>query len=66
MDQGKDGKVYAYHRLSGVPGNKLKPELLAVTVGGKNIMEFCDMSVVEAIGFVDELELSETHRQDRR
>ena len=23
---------------------QLKPELLAVTVGGKNIMEFCDMS----------------------
>ncbi|MDO4544901.1 MAG: excinuclease ABC subunit UvrA [Bacillota bacterium] len=43
-------------------GNKLKPELLAVTVGGKNIMEFCDMSVVEAIEFVEGLELSETHR----
>jgi len=44
-------------------GRKLKPELLAVTVGGKNIMEFCDMSVVEAIEFVDALELSETHRK---
>ncbi|MBP3384895.1 MAG: excinuclease ABC subunit UvrA [Firmicutes bacterium] len=40
-------------------GNKLKPELLAVTVGGKNIMEFCDMSVIEAIQFMDSLELSE-------
>lgn len=44
-------------------GNKLKPELLAVTVGGKNIMEFCDMSVAEAIEFVDQLELSSTHRK---
>ncbi len=44
-------------------GRKLKPELLAVTVGGKNIMEFCDMSVVEAIEFVDSLELSETHQK---
>lgn len=43
-------------------GNKLKPELLAVTVGGKNIMEFCDMSVIEAIEFLDELELSEMHK----
>ncbi len=43
-------------------GNKLKPELLAVTVGGKNIMEFCDMSVVEAIEFLDALELSEMHQ----
>ena len=42
-------------------GNKLKPELLAVTVGGKNIMEFCDMSVAEAIEFVSDLKLSETH-----
>ncbi len=40
-------------------GNKLKPELLAVTVGGKNIMEFCEMSVIEAVQFVDGLELTE-------
>ena len=26
-------------------------------------MEFCDMSVSEAIGFVEHLDLSETHRQ---
>ncbi len=44
-------------------GNKLKPELLAVTVGGKNIMEFTDMSVVEAIEFVDNLQLSPTHQK---
>ena len=44
-------------------GNKLKPELLAVTVGGKNIMEFCDMSVIDAIKFVDQLELSPTHQK---
>ncbi len=44
-------------------GDRLRPELLAVTVGGKNIMEFCHMSVVEALGFIDGLELSETHRQ---
>ena len=59
-------KMEKYMRLTECPachGNKLKPELLAVTVGGKNIMEFCDMSVVEAIRFVDELELSETHRR---
>ena len=42
-------------------GRRLKPELLAVTVGGKNIIEFCDMSVVEAVEFIDSLELSETH-----
>ena len=59
-------KMEKYMRITECPachGNKLKPELLAVTVGGKNIMEFCDMSVVEAIRFVDELELSKTHRR---
>ncbi len=42
-------------------GRKLRDELLAVTVGGKNIMEFCDLSVVEALKFLDNIELSETH-----
>ena len=30
-------------------GKRLKPEVLAVTVGGLNISELCDMSVTEAI-----------------
>ncbi len=57
-------KMEKYMRVTECPqchGNKLKPELLAVTVGGKNIMEFCDMSVAEAIEFISELKLSETH-----
>ena len=57
-------KMEKYMRITQCPvckGNKLKPELLAVTVGGKNIMEFCDMSVAEAIEFVSDLNLSETH-----
>ena len=44
-------------------GRRLRPELLAVTVGGKSIMEFCDMSIVEAMEFIDGLELSPTHRK---
>ncbi len=32
-------------------GKRLKPEILAVTVGGKNIMEFTEMSVREALEF---------------
>lgn len=43
-------------------GKRLKPELLAVTVGGINIMEFCDMSVAEALEFIDNLELSPMHQ----
>ena len=41
-------------------GKRLKPEALAVTVGGKNIYDLCCMSVVEADRFLDALELGET------
>ena len=37
-------------------GKKLKDEILAVTVGGKNIIEYTEMSVREALAFTEELE----------
>ena len=40
-------------------GKRLKPEFLAVTVGGKNIIEFCDMSVNDELEFIDSLEFSQ-------
>jgi excinuclease ABC subunit A len=43
-------------------GARLKPEVLAVTVGDLNIHQFTQMSVSRAIEFVDELELTETER----
>ncbi len=36
-------------------GARLKPEYLAVTVGGKNIKEFCDMSVTDELKFIETL-----------
>ncbi len=36
-------------------GDRLKPEYLAVTVGGKNIIEFCDMSVDNELEFINSL-----------
>lgn len=36
-------------------GKRLKPEFLAVTVGGKNIIEFCDMSVNDELDFINSL-----------
>ncbi len=36
-------------------GARLKEEYLAVTVGGKNIKELCDMSVIDAVSFIDSL-----------
>ncbi len=41
-------------------GARLKPEVLAVTVGEKSIHEFSKLSVTTALGFVDELELTKT------
>ena len=43
-------------------GARLKPEVLAVTVGGSNIHEFTRMSVTRALAFLDELELTETEQ----
>jgi excinuclease ABC subunit A len=43
-------------------GARLKPEVLAVTVGDRNIHEFTQMSVARAIDFVDGLELTEVER----
>src|SRR5215469_10908210 len=41
-------------------GARLKPEVLAVTVGGQSIHEFTQMSVNRALGFFDELDLTPT------
>jgi excinuclease ABC subunit A len=43
-------------------GARLKPEVLAVTVGDENIHEFSKMSVTRAIEFLDSLELTETEQ----
>jgi excinuclease ABC subunit A len=41
-------------------GARLRPEVLAVTVGGLNIHEFTGLSVTAALAFLDGLELSAT------
>ena len=40
-------------------GARLKPAPLAVTVGGKNIKEFTDMSIGDELKFIENLQLSE-------
>ena len=40
-------------------GRRLKKEVLAVTVGGLNIMEFCEKSVSQELEFLDSLALTE-------
>nr|WP_295162089.1 excinuclease ABC subunit UvrA [uncultured Methanobrevibacter sp.] len=40
-------------------GKRLKPEVLAVTVGGKSIIDVCDMAIKDSYQFFQELELTE-------
>ncbi|WMJ23399.1 excinuclease ABC subunit UvrA [Paludicola sp. MB14-C6] len=40
-------------------GERLKPEILAVTVGDKNISDFCKLSVSAAYQFISSLELNQ-------
>lgn len=43
-------------------GRRLSDIVLAVTVGGKNIHEFCEMNVEKALDFINNLELTETEK----
>lgn len=47
------------HNCDECNGQRLRKESLGVTVGDKNISEFCDMSVVEALSYLDNLDLTE-------
>jgi excinuclease ABC subunit A len=40
-------------------GARLSPEALAVTVGDKNIYEFCKMSITDEVEFLEQIKLSE-------
>ncbi len=43
-------------------GQRLRPESLAVTVGGRNIAQFCDLSVADALAAIDALELTDREK----
>jgi excinuclease ABC subunit A len=42
-------------------GRRLKPEVLAITVADRSIMDICEMSIDDAYAFVDSLHLSDQH-----
>ena len=52
-------KYMAVNECAACGGQRLKPESLGVTVGGKNIFELTEMSIQDALQFTDTLELSE-------
>ncbi len=43
-------------------GSRLTPEIMSVTVGGKNIYEFCRMPIGDEIEFINNLELTEKEK----
>ncbi len=47
-------------------GGRLNPEILSVTVAGKNIYEFCSLSITEALDFIKNLTLTSTEEQIAR
>ena len=51
-------KYMVYRECPDCQGKRLKPEVLAVTIGGKNIAEISDMSIRSALDFIDGLKLS--------
>ncbi len=46
------------HTCARCGGHRLKDEILAVTVGGQSITGFCDLSIVDALKFIDSLTLT--------
>jgi excinuclease ABC subunit A len=43
-------------------GERLRPETLAVTIGGRNIAQVTDLAIRDAFAFVDHMDLSERER----
>ncbi|MEG0157283.1 MAG: excinuclease ABC subunit UvrA, partial [Anaerovoracaceae bacterium] len=55
----KMNKFMSIERCEACGGKRLKPEVLAVTVGGMDISAFCELPVSEAISFVEGIKLTE-------
>lgn len=47
-------------------GARLRPEVLAVTVGGLNISEFTELPITEELAFLDRARAQRERRTDRR
>jgi excinuclease ABC subunit A len=69
MESNSDGiKQWLEHFMTEKPcetcgGKRLKPEALAVTVGGRSIFDISSMSVEESFGFFSSLKLNDTEKQ---
>ena len=55
-------KFMSVSECSSCHGKRLRAEALGVTLGGKNIIELCALSVIESLDFVENLVLTETEK----
>lgn len=56
-------KYMSHKECSCCHGKKLRPEALGVTVGKKNIMELCELSVLESIEFFEKIKFTKTQKE---
>ena len=56
-------KYMAHRECTTCHGKRLRPEALCVTIGGKNIWDLCQLSIVDSVAFFDKLELTETEQK---
>ena len=55
-------KYMVEYECDGCHGKRLKPEILSIYVGGKNIADVCNMNVTSVIEFLDNLKLSKNEK----
>ncbi len=56
-------KFMSHKNCQSCKGKRLRPEALCVTVGGKNIWDLTELSVLETIDFFEKLQLTETEQR---
>ena len=59
------GRLRSYMQRRSCPdcnGSRLKPEVQACTVSGKSIVEFCGLSIIDAMAFMETLDLTDQER----
>jgi len=65
INQGHDEYYDAF--IENIPcracnGGRLNPTILSVTVGGKNIHEFCSLPITDALNFIENLTFTESEK----
>lgn len=57
-----ESECMSYKACPKCHGGRLTPEILAVTIGGINIQQFCEMDISQALEFVKKLKLPKTKK----